>query len=182
MAPRIHGLLDAEEVHLLLKRFTDVLESYFPGFSEKNLFEALSGAIVMDKIQGAWNFRKSSRIPIQETYWNLPSVIAQLDQIHFQLNAWGLRATDPQPTISEEGAVLMIDFTNFVWTPWSKRQLERHWQEGTREIPAMDRFDGNDDGISFFLFSRHKFSHLAKKYNELRQEWLERQASLRRGP
>lgn len=107
MAPRLHGYLPQSQVAEILGA---------PMESE-NGTTPFSFGILMEVIEGAWNFKRDAFIyvPPQLDSWDQEAMIERLRLFWRTLDRLRIKANDTQYFVSGDGQVYLADFDHFNW-------------------------------------------------------------------
>lgn len=107
IAPRVRGLIEADE----LKKLLPTILKVFPDYDKKILSRCRSG-ILMDEIHG--HFVKQDGPPDYTKFdWDESGILKQFDDIQHFLNCNRITHSDPQGAITDKGQFILSDFDSF---------------------------------------------------------------------
>lgn len=87
--------------------------------------------IVMEEVDGAWNFLKSGRVPPEAVHWNVENIVSQIRAMERAFNELRITPRDIQIAISKDGQAKLIDLTDFAFTTKDGRVFD-HWNDDRR--------------------------------------------------
>ncbi len=105
LAPKLYGYVPREQTAKILseKLGRDSTDGSF------------SFAILMEVIDGAWQFKRDNYVPQELKTWDLTALVERIMFFQRTLDALRIKANDIQYLISRSGEIYLIDCDHFNW-------------------------------------------------------------------
>lgn len=105
IAPKLHGYLPHAQTAKILNEqlardYTDASFSF---------------AILLEFIEGAWNFKRDNYVPPEIKTWDVTDVVERMLFFQHTLDTLRIKANDIQYLISSTGKIYLMDLDHFNW-------------------------------------------------------------------
>ncbi len=105
IAPKLHGYLPHAQTAKILN------EQLAPDYADI----PFSFAVLLQFIEGAWNFKRDTNVPPEIKTWDLETVVERMLFFQHTLNTLRIKANDTQYLISSTGQIYLMDLDHFNW-------------------------------------------------------------------